>query len=169
MCDPELVRRCTVYKRARRGIYLYVLRVVTRLGWPYCLWLDLPPFGCLYLKCPQPPRPPAPQPVEDKANLSSSSDTQSVPPVNENSHSCADEDKGLHKEVFGAEKEEKDKNGRENHPTSQTRAEQGSMNATPPTASQTPELNGTSTEKKTTKPTDTGCSASHHKREEGAC
>ncbi|CBZ55474.1 GlgB (EC 2.4.1.18), related [Neospora caninum Liverpool] len=25
-----------------------------RLGWPYCLWLDLPPFGCLYIKCPQP-------------------------------------------------------------------------------------------------------------------
>ncbi|EPR58780.1 1,4-alpha-glucan-branching enzyme [Toxoplasma gondii GT1] len=25
-----------------------------RLGWPYCLWLDLPPFGCLYIKSPQP-------------------------------------------------------------------------------------------------------------------
>ncbi|CDJ47283.1 1,4-alpha-glucan branching enzyme, putative [Eimeria brunetti] len=26
-----------------------------RLGWPYCLWLDVPANGCLYLKSPQPP------------------------------------------------------------------------------------------------------------------
>ncbi|CDJ43321.1 1,4-alpha-glucan branching enzyme, putative [Eimeria tenella] len=25
-----------------------------RLGWPYCLWLDVPGNGCLYLKAPQP-------------------------------------------------------------------------------------------------------------------
>lgn len=25
-----------------------------RLGWPYCLWLDVPGNGCLYLKSPQP-------------------------------------------------------------------------------------------------------------------
>eukprot|EP01057_Protomagalhaensia_wolfi_P005936 Protomagalhaensia_wolfi_Nauph_80__5935@NODE_787_length_1996_cov_254_230455_g593_i0_p1_GENE_NODE_787_length_1996_cov_254_230455_g593_i0NODE_787_length_1996_cov_254_230455_g593_i0_p1_ORF_typecomplete_len335_score33_37Alphaamylase_C/PF02806_18/2e18_NODE_787_length_1996_cov_254_230455_g593_i09911995 len=26
-----------------------------RLGWPYCLWFDLPPWGALILKAPQPP------------------------------------------------------------------------------------------------------------------
>ncbi|CEM07799.1 unnamed protein product [Vitrella brassicaformis CCMP3155] len=26
-----------------------------RIGWPYCLWLDIPAFGCLYLKAPTPP------------------------------------------------------------------------------------------------------------------
>eukprot|EP00922_Rhytidocystis_sp_ex-Travisia-forbesii_P032252 GHVS01047965.1.p1 GENE.GHVS01047965.1~~GHVS01047965.1.p1 ORF type:complete len:384 (+),score=44.89 GHVS01047965.1:109-1260(+) len=25
-----------------------------RIGWPYCLWLDVPAFGCLYLIAPQP-------------------------------------------------------------------------------------------------------------------
>eukprot|EP00922_Rhytidocystis_sp_ex-Travisia-forbesii_P032249 GHVS01047962.1.p1 GENE.GHVS01047962.1~~GHVS01047962.1.p1 ORF type:complete len:670 (+),score=79.19 GHVS01047962.1:304-2313(+) len=25
-----------------------------RIGWPYCLWMDVPAFGCLYLKAPQP-------------------------------------------------------------------------------------------------------------------
>lgn len=25
-----------------------------RVGWPYCLWIDLPAFGCLYLKAPTP-------------------------------------------------------------------------------------------------------------------
>ncbi|KAL8436082.1 hypothetical protein Efla_002072 [Eimeria flavescens] len=43
-----------------------------RLGWPYCLWLDVPANGCLYVKAPQP------SPAEKERMLR---ETQQAPPA----------------------------------------------------------------------------------------
>ncbi|KAL8451608.1 hypothetical protein Emag_002651 [Eimeria magna] len=67
-----------------------------RLGWPYCLWLDVPANGCLYVKAPQPP--PSEKERMIKGTLSQTLDEAEKPKVETAKKLAAARDEAFHGE-----------------------------------------------------------------------
>ncbi|KAL8445499.1 hypothetical protein Emed_005580 [Eimeria media] len=67
-----------------------------RLGWPYCLWLDVPANGCLYVKAPQPP--PAEKERMIKETLSHAQDETEKSEVKTEKELTADHEETVHKD-----------------------------------------------------------------------